>query len=291
MKTNITPYLLWAFLLSWILQIAASFFYLHGHAILYQYLLITVMYMPLVGALLSGSDLGDLGWRPVFKGHIKSLLLAWFGPAVLSILGAVVYFLLFPAALDLTGTTMVMQLGSEASAQLEAAGITIPQYLLISTLSAVTYAPFLNALAALGEEVGWRGVLYPALKQRFGLFRGRVLGGIIWGIWHWPIMLLTGYEYGTDYIGAPVLGLIVFCLFTIGTGIFVDILYVRTHCIWIPSLAHGAINAIAALPIYFTDIAYIKYDVFGPMMIGLLGMIPLWAAAAIMLRKERRTLT
>lgn len=37
-------------------------------------------------------------------------------------------------------------------------GLTMPMYLLISTIQALTYGPFINMFVALGEEVGWRGV-------------------------------------------------------------------------------------------------------------------------------------
>ena len=37
-------------------------------------------------------------------------------------------------------------------------------------------------------------------------------------------MIFVGYEYGKDYIGAPVLGLFVFCLYTISMGIVSDFL-------------------------------------------------------------------
>ena len=49
--------------------------------------------------------------------------------------------------------------------------------------------------------------MMPHLKKQLGLLNGRLLGGVIWGVWHWPLMLLVGYEYGTNYLGAPVLGL------------------------------------------------------------------------------------
>ena len=60
-------------------------------------------------------------------------------------------------------------------------------------------APAINMFPALGEEAGWRGYMMPRLKERFGLLNGRLLGGVVWGVWHWPLMLLVGYEYGTNF--------------------------------------------------------------------------------------------
>ena len=39
--------------------------------------------------------------------------------------------------------------------------------LVMFAVSSVTYAPFLNGIVALGEEIGWHGFLYPQLKTRF----------------------------------------------------------------------------------------------------------------------------
>ena len=109
-------------------------------------------------------------------------------------------------------------------------------------------APAINMFPALGEEAGWRGYMMPRLKARFGLLNGRLLGGVVWGVWHWPLMLLVGYEYGTNYLGAPVLGLVVWCVVCFALNTLLDLLYEKTGCIWVPAIAHGAFNAIAALP-------------------------------------------
>ena len=74
-------------------------------------------------------------------------------------------------------------------------------------------------IAALGEEIGWRGFLYPQLEAGVGRRKGWILGGIIWGAWHWPLIWLIGYEYGAaagnsvGYAGFPVTGMLLFLLF------------------------------------------------------------------------------
>jgi len=42
-------------------------------------------------------------------------------------------------------------------------------------------------MASLGEEFGWRGVLLPALRGRFGLLGSALLVGAVWGLWHLPV--------------------------------------------------------------------------------------------------------
>lgn len=55
---------------------------------------------------------------------------------------------------------------------------------MITFVQAITFAPFINMLVALGEEVGWRGVMFQYLKDKLGITKGRIVGGAIWGCWH-----------------------------------------------------------------------------------------------------------
>lgn len=158
------------------------------------------------------------------------------------------------------------------------------------TVSAITYAPFVNMLLAIGEEAGWRGTMYPILEDRFGIVKGRLIGGAVWGVWHWPIMLLAGYEYGTAYWGAPVTGPLLFCIITIAMGILFDFLYEKTNCIWVPALCHGAINAFAGVPTLFLNPAYADKLLLGPLMIGVISGLPLMLTALILSIQEKNSI-
>ena len=280
-------YLLWAFLPAWAIQILASRFALQGKTQLFQLLLIAVMFVPLLAALLAGVPLKELGWKPELRKNKGVLLSAWLGPALLGTLGAALYYLVFPATLDLTGAYLKTQVGESGMEQLSRSGLDLKGYFLVQALSAVSVAPFVNMLPALGEEAGWRGVLYPALKARLGSAKGRLLGGVIWGAWHWPVMVLAGYEYGLHYFGAPVLGLLLFCLFTVGAGIFLDSLYEKSRCIWFAALGHGAINAFAAVPCLLMNPAFADRMILGPTMVGLISALPLLLLALWLLKKEK----
>jgi uncharacterized protein len=53
-----------------------------------------------------------------------------------------------------------------------------------------------NGLFAFGEEYGWRGVLADELVP-LGPVRANLLTGVMWGLWHAP-MILLGFNYGVD---------------------------------------------------------------------------------------------
>ena len=279
-------YLIGAFVLAWILQALAIPCARNGQAHAFQLLLLVSMYAPFAAVLLARVPLRGMGWRPKLRGRLRYYLAAWLGPAVLGILGGALYYLVFPSHLDMSGAIFTAQLGEEGLAQLEAQGMSLRSVILIQLVQALTWAPLINAAAALGEEVGWRGALYPMLKERFGVSSGRVIGGVIWGIWHWPVMILAGYNYGMQYWGAPVLGPLLFCLVTVALGTLFDLLYEKSGSIWIPSLAHGAFNAAAGIPSLFLSPAYLSDSTLGPTMIGLIGGLPLFLLAAWALRRE-----
>jgi len=52
-----------------------------------------------------------------------------------------------------------------------------------------------GAVLAFGEEVGWQGFLVPRLYKLAGFTRAALLRGIIWSVWHFP--LIIGGVYGT----------------------------------------------------------------------------------------------
>ena len=287
---KLSKYLLWAFGVAWVFQIIAGILYRKGNSMSYSVLLAVSMFAPLFAAVLSGTEIRSIGWKPHIKGNLRWILVAWFAPVALGAAGAALYFLLVPNALDTTFAYIRTSLGVASLSQLESAGLSVQLYAIISTVSAITYAPFVNMLFAVGEEAGWRGTMYPILKDRFGIIRGRLLGGAIWGVWHWPIMLLTGYEYGTTYWGAPVTGPLLFCIITITMGILFDFLYGKTSCIWVPALCHGAINAFAGVPTLFLNPAYADKLLLGPLIIGVISGLPLMLTAFILSIREKNTI-
>ena len=264
-KQGFGLYFLLAFGMAWLLQVYASLLLLRdGNAAAYQLLLAVSMFCPLVSVLLVQKfwlhQPTGISWRPRLKGNGRYLLAAWFGPAVFTVLAAVLYFAVFPSRLDTSGSWLATAYGGQwtPEALKTELGVTTTSYLIQNGLLAVTLAPLANMIPAVGEEAGWRGYMMPRLKERLGLLNGRLLGGVIWGVWHWPLMLLVGYEYGT----------------------LLDWLYEKTGCIWVPAIAHGALNAVASMPVVLTDPAEASYyTVLGPMPIGLIGMLPVLAVA------------
>ncbi len=136
----------------------------------------------------------------------------------------------------------------------------------IQIVFALTLAPLINTLLALGEELGWRGFLLPEMLP-LGQWRAILLSGVIWGFWHAPAIL-----QGHNYPSQPVLGVFLMVVFTVLLGAFFSWLYLRTGSPWAPALAHGSLNAVAGLPLLFLTGVDIT---IGGTLASLIGWIPL----------------
>lgn len=95
----------------------------------------------------------------------------------------------------------------------------------------------INGLFAFGEEYGWRGFLMDELRP-LGAMRANLLTGVLWGLWHAPIILL-GYDYAPyQFLGIPVM--VVLC-----TPLAFLLWRARqfTDSLLAPAMLHGAFNA------------------------------------------------
>lgn len=132
-----------------------------------------------------------------------------------------------------------------------------------------TFATALVATPVLfGEEFGWRGYLQLRL---FGTrpTLAAVATGIIWGLWHLPI-LVRGYEYHGD---RSLMAITVFCVAAVFFAIIFGWLRRRSGSIWVTSLAHSATNAVGGSlsVLWFPNATNAVFVLYG----GILSFIPL----------------
>lgn len=90
---------------------------------------------------------------------------------------------------------------------------------------------FLVFIAFFGEEYGWRYYLQPVLQKKFGLRKGVLLLGVVWGLWHVPL----DFWYYSD-TGLPMAAAQQITCITV--GIFFAYAYMKTDNIWVPVILH-----------------------------------------------------
>ena len=238
-----------------------------------QIYLSIIMMIPMIGSFLTRwitkEGLENLWLRLDFKANIKTYLIAWFGPALLILFGSALYYLIFPAKFD--PEMSVLRQSLNALGEQQTAELTT-QKLLLSILSQVLLAlimsPILNAIPCLGEEIGWRAYLLPKLADFLPRKKAVVISGVVWGIWHAPIIAM-GHNYGENYPFFPWLGIIGMILFCVFVGSFLAWLTFRMESALPAAIAHGAVNGMAAVGIFF--LKGTPEPFLGPYPVGIVG--------------------
>jgi len=230
----------------------------------------------LITRLITKEGTNNLFLKPNFENkRWRYYLAAWFLPGLLTIIGMILFFLLFPNYFD-SGLSTLKDMLSESG---QTGNINPWLVTVIQTIQALLISPLLNALPTFGEEFGWRGYLQPKLMPLGGQ-KAVLLTGVIWGIWHWPVILM-GYNYGKDYFGAPFLGPLAMVWFTLSLSIIFGWLTIKAENVWPAVIAHGALNGIASLGILF--VKNNPDPLLGPAPVGIIGGIGLTLTALLLL--------
>lgn len=114
--------------------------------------------------------------------------------------------------------------------------ITFMAYFLTSLVLGSVQA----GIFTMGEELGWRGYLQNKMIREFGIIRGVIFLGLVWGYWHLPIILM-GYNFPEYRILG---GFVLMPLMTIGFSGVWAWLTLRAKSILPAILAHGAVNTL-----------------------------------------------
>ena len=93
-----------------------------------------------------------------------------------------------------------------------------------------------GSIPALGEEIGWRGFLWPLMRRRLTFLASTAIMFVIWWIYH-AVLIFAGW-YG--FIG----GIPAFTVGLLGLVLFVGVLTERSRSIWPSVLAHGSWNGL-----------------------------------------------
>ncbi len=189
---------------------------------------------------------------------------------------------LFPVALTLLSIPLSLPFGAWQG--LDALRSTIPPEAapgipeafwrllpLALILSALVAGATVNLLAALGEELMWRGHLWEKLRER-GFWPASLEIGFWWGLWHAPL-ILAGHNYPRE----PLLGVPMMILFTL--ALTPVLLWVREKggSVLAAALLHGTLNAIAGLSLLLVERTHdLLTGVVGLPGLFLLSLFNLW---------------
>ncbi len=217
--------------------------------------------------------------KPNLRQSWKTYLFAAFLPGVAIFLSGLLYFSLFPQDLDLTARNLVAQYGQYGAP--ENILFTVQTVILIG-LAFIVLSPLVLPvhLFALGEEIGWRGYLLPILLKFTSPRKAILLHGLLWGLAHAPLIYF-GFNYGSDYWGAPLTGILMMTLVCVVLGMWLAYVTIQSESILPAVLLHGASNVIGEMAAFVSFLSV--SPLLGPNLTGLIGMSGLLLGAAILL--------
>lgn len=173
----------------------------------------------------------------IYLGRIRWIVLAWIAPVGLTAAMIGVGLVLPDTTLTTEYSVFLLELGfTEAEAvntivELEQTGV--PVVVLLTGLGLVLGGT-LFALAALGEEIGWRGLLLMELAP-LGFWKLSLWTGVVWGIWHIPLILL-----GLQFPNEPVVGMFMMTVATVTLSPIYTYLTVRAQSVLAATFFHGS---------------------------------------------------
>lgn len=196
-------------------------------------LLIGIAWAPGLSALATGAiyrhSLRKMGWG---LGRPRFLLLGTLLPLVFISTSYAMAWLVNPAAFA------PLQVSAEAAEMLgsgwASAGFVVFIYLLLTALMLILPIGFF----ALGEDLGWAGWLIPQLAQTTSFANTALITGLVWALYHYPLMLFGGYTQG-----APLwFGLVMNTLVLAALAFTQTWLRLRSGSIWPVVLVHTGWN-------------------------------------------------
>ncbi len=154
-------------------------------------------------------------------------------------------------------------------------GMASPQIWLFGIINGILIGPLLGLTITFGEEYGWRGYLQTELI-RIGRIKGVLIVGIIWGIWHAPVILM-GYNYPDQ----PVLGVLLMTLFCICLSFYLAYAVFKSQGLWTAVYLHALNNGTAS---FFFALVVAPASASFSFGLGLPGLVCMLAVVLLILR-------
>jgi uncharacterized protein len=191
-----------------------------------------VMWCPALAAFatlkLNGRKLSELGWK---WPETRFAFASWFIPLLYTTIAYLIVWTLglagFPNQ-EFMGH-LVENMGLKAS----------------PTVSTVVYVLLMGSFGmvrsignALGEEIGWRGFLVPQLFKSTGFTGTALFSGVVWALWHYPVLIAADYNAGTP----TWYGLTCFTVLVLSISFVFAWMRLKSGSLWTGALLHASHN-------------------------------------------------
>jgi len=218
-------------------------------------LAVTYMFIPMICAILVEKVIYKEKLKPnlfiSFKIN-KWFFIAWLITPIMSFATLGISLLLPDVTYSPEMTGMVNRfedmLTPEQLEQMKNASETMPIHpIWLALLQGLVAGATINAIAGFGEELGWRGFLLKSFKE-MNFLKASISIGVIWGIWHSPLILM-----GHNYPQHPEIGVLMMTVWCILLTPLFLYFTVKAKSVIAAAIMHGTLNATAGIAIMVID--------------------------------------
>ena len=191
-----------------------------------------IMWCPALAAFtalkLNHRPLAELGWQwPASPYAFQS----WFIPLLY---GAIAYLIVWLVGWGgFPNHEFMEQLATRFGIHTSPLATTVLYVLLMGSFGMVR-----SLSSALGEEIGWRGLLVPNLYKKLGFTGTALVSGVIWACWHYPLLIWGDYNAGTP----TWYGLTCFTVMVIAISFVFAWMRLKSGSLWTGALLHASHN-------------------------------------------------
>jgi membrane protease YdiL (CAAX protease family) len=185
----------------------------------------------LVTSLVCRRRLAEFGWRP---GRARYLALGYVTPMLYACAGYAVIWLAGIGGYN-------PRLAREIAGALGLQGYSDAVPLAIGFVVTNTLMVVIGSFAALGEEIGWRGLLVPELAKRTGFTGTALISGGIWAVWHYPLILHGALQTGEP---PPWYAVSCFTLLIVAMSFPMTWLRLQSGSVWPAVIFHAVHNTV-----------------------------------------------
>lgn len=191
-----------------------------------------LMWCPGISALITcrlrGISFSELGWR----WNTRFVLISYFIPIIY---GLIAYLAVWSSGFGkFPNSDFVKAVASSFGWKNFPPFLVIVLYVLLKG----TIGMASSMSSALGEEIGWRGFLAPQLAKVTTFTKTALIGGIIWSLWHYPLLLFADYNSGTP----PWFALTCFTVMVVAISFPLAWLRLKSGSVWTGAVIHASHN-------------------------------------------------
>jgi membrane protease YdiL (CAAX protease family) len=198
-------------------------------------------FLYVTGAMWSPA-LGAFVTKRIFRERIVDLPWRWSGPryAWLAYLIPIGYALPVYLIVWLTGLGGFydVDFAKKIAEQFGLANLPPNLILALFVLLTATFGMVGKMSRSLGEEIGWRGFLVPELSKVVGFSGTAVISGLMWAVYHYPVLLFADYNAGTP----AWYGLTCFTIMVVASSFILTWLTLRSGSLWPAAIFHASHN-------------------------------------------------